>query len=250
MSRSKLPKAPLQEVIFEARWQLIPDPSGKNWIDPLFSFALGKFQNLVKNEFPFHVEKFPNDLPHQLMAYQTMYQFWKSEKKWPVLQIGPGVLTVNDTDNNYIWDDNYLPLIQRTLRHLEQAYDSIRFQQYSLRYIDVVDVEDYGFNSWQDFVHSHVNFTFENQFNTRGELSSLQFNQVFEVPEVGQLSVAFSNGLNKKKKPTFIWQIGVLQREAAADTVALEKWLDKAHDCTSEIFKEFCKKDFYASFIK
>lgn len=250
MSLSKLPKAPLQEVIFEARWQLNPDPSGKNWIDPQFDFALGKFQDLVKREFPETIEKYPKDIPNQFLAHQTMYQFWKSKDHWPVIQIGPGVLTVNDTDENYIWEDNYLPLIQRTLRNLEQAYDSIRFQQYSLRYIDVVDVEDYGFDSWQGFVQSHVNFSFENQFDTKGQLSSLQFNQVFNVPDIGQLSVAFSSGVNKKKKPTFMWQIGVLQQEVSADTVALEKWLDEAHDCTSQVFKDFCKKEFYESFIK
>lgn len=250
MSLSRLPKAPLQEVIFEARWQLTPDASGKQLIDPRFHFALGKFQDLVKDDFPFAVEKFPKDVPHQLMAYQTMYQFWNSEKEWPVIQLGPGVITVNDTDKKYVWEDTFLPLIQKALGHLGKAYDSVSFEQYSLRYIDVVNVEDYGFDTWQEFVHQHVNFTFNNQFNTRGQLSSLQFNQVFDVPDVGQLSVSFSNGVNERKKPTFVWQIGVIQKEESATTAVVEKWLDKAHDCTSQVFKDFCKKDFYASFIK
>jgi hypothetical protein len=52
MSIKKLPYAPLQEVIFEGKWELSLDPQSKVFIDPEFQFALGKLQNSITSKFP------------------------------------------------------------------------------------------------------------------------------------------------------------------------------------------------------
>lgn len=249
MAIEKLPNAPLQEVIFEARWGLQSDSSGKQMIDPEFSFALGKFQDLIKKDFPFRANKFPNEFPPQILTYQTMYQFWTGKQKWPVVQIGPGIISINDTDQNYVWRDYYI-LVQSVLDKLLEAYDSSPdFIEASLRYIDTVRVKDYGFDNWEDFVKQNINFRFENNFNTRGPLKNFQFNQSFEVNELGKLNVNLSSGANNKNETLFIWQNGVSLKRRQTKSEMLQ-WLEKAHSCTSDVFKELCKEKFYGSFTK
>jgi len=245
----KLPKAPLQEAIFEIRWPLQPDPSGRQLMDPEYAFALGKFQDALKDAFPHHVAKFPQDIPHQLLNYQTAHQFWQKDKQWPVVQLGPGIATVNDTEQNYEWESTYLPNIKKTLVALEKSYGRSVFSSLSLRYIDVVRVADYGFTNWEDFVQKHVNFQFNNQFDTRGKLAGFNFEQSFILNDLGHLNVSFTSGQNNKKEDIFIWQTAVVKQSNISQE-EVHPWLSKAHASTSDLFKKICKDEFYASFSK
>ncbi|MEX0965706.1 MAG: TIGR04255 family protein [Bacteroidia bacterium] len=244
---NKLPKAPLQEAIFELRWPLQPDSTGRQLIDAEYLFALGKFQEALKNKFPHHVAKFPSDFPHQLLNYQAVHQFWKEEDTWPVIQLGPGIATVNDTEKNYVWDKTYLPNIKTALEALKKSYGQLGFNSLSLRYIDVVRVADYGKESWEAFVEEYINFSFINRFHTRGKLQRFHFEQSFEMAGSGLLNVTFSTGLNNKKEDIFIWQTAVNRHEKTSNDEVIS-WLKNAHECSSAIFKEICKKEFYASF--
>ncbi len=53
---SKLSNAPLQEVIFEVRWPLQPDESGRQLMDREYEMALGKFQAALKTDFPYRTK--------------------------------------------------------------------------------------------------------------------------------------------------------------------------------------------------
>lgn len=190
---SKLPKAPLQEAIFEMRWPLQPDVGGRQLIDPEYAFALGKFQDALKDTFPHHVAKFPGEVPYQLLNYQTIHQFWQHGKQWPVVQLGPGIAAVNDTEQNCEWNKTYLPNIEKTLNALQKSYGQLVFNSLSLRYIDVVRVAEYGKESWEAFVQEHINFSFHNQFDTRRDVSKAEahratFSQLGQLPGGGSVS--------------------------------------------------------------
>jgi len=245
----KLTKAPLQEVIFEIRWLLEPDINGRQLLDPKYQFALGIFKDAVKENFPHHVARFPQEIPHQMLNYQTVHQFWHSEDQWPVVQLGPGIATVNDNEKNYEWEETYLPNIQYTLDALVKSYGQMVFNFISLRYIDVVRVADYGFTEWKDFVQKHIKFRFENHFDTRGELTALNFEQTFKLNDNSHLNVSFNSGKNNKKEDIFIWQTAV-SKQGTFEAADIVPWLHIAHECTSDLFKEICKDKFYASFSK
>lgn len=244
---TKLTKAPLQEAIFEIRWPLQPDETGRQLVDLEYPFALGKFQDALKNDFPHHVAKFPNDIPHQLFNYQTIHQFWHQGKAWPVIQLGPGIITLNETEQNYEWEKTYLPNIKKTLWALEKSYGQLEFNLTSLRYIDVVRVADYGFVHWEDFVQKHINFRFHNQFDTRGKLVGFNFEQSFDLNDLGLLNVSFTSGQNNQKEDIFIWQTAVAIQGPTSQKEVLP-WLGNAHKCASDLFKDICKEGFYASF--
>jgi len=242
----KLPKAPLQEVIFELKWQLQTNAIGQK-TDSLYSFALGKFSERLESEFPARVSKFPEGIPSAMMNYQASVQFWKEANTWPVVQIGPGILTVNDTEKNYVWEDNYYPLIKKAVGWLKSAYKELNLIGVSLRYIDVVKVKDYGYESWPDFVSTHLNFEFKNSFPTPGNLSNFQFDQKFNMNEIGELNIAMSSGLNNKQEEIFIWQTAI-NKSGKIFIENLDTWLEDAHECTSRVFKDICKNEFYESF--
>ncbi|MCB9279511.1 MAG: TIGR04255 family protein [Lewinellaceae bacterium] len=245
----KLPNAPLQEVIFEARWDLEIDPYTQLLHDPDFEFALGKFQGEVANEFPLALKIFPEGIPFTILNPKVLYRFWRGEDTWPVLQLGPGIFTLNDTEKNYIWEDTYLPTLKDALEKLERSYPrQIRFSEYSLRYIDVVRKEEYEQASWSEFLNKNINFNFENQFNTRGELNRFQFKQTFELENGKELEITLATGLNKLGDPVFIWQTAVNCRNRI-NRIELLNWVEEAHKVNSEVFKEICKPPFYDSFI-
>lgn len=105
----KLLNAPLQEVIFEIRWDLNINLASNREFDEGFAIALGTLATLLKNDFPHVVRKIPDDFPADLLNYSTIYQFWKGENIWPVLQLGPGIFTVNDTDKKVLLEGYLFP---------------------------------------------------------------------------------------------------------------------------------------------
>ncbi len=247
---TKLVKAPLQEAIFEIRWELDIEASNNQQVDMGFALAQGKLQDIVKEKFPAYKRKVPHGLPEQLLLYQPVHQYWSKPETWPVLQLGPGIFTVNDTDKNYDWHSSYLPLIQQGIDWVLKAYDGkLRINFASLRYIDSVKLKDYGYNArWQDFIQDHFNFSFVNSFNTRGAIKNAQFDQFFELDDKSDLHIAMSSGKYRTtNEDALIWQTAVLKYDKF-EKDSLLTWVEKAHSVTSDLFKEMTKPNFYESF--
>lgn len=244
----KLPKAPLQEVILEVKWDLSIDPLSKMLTDPGFQLALGKFHYAVAKDFSVAKQKIPSAVPISTLSHQPVYQFWKAKNTWPVIQLGPGIITINDTEKNYEWDRTFFPMVKQNITRLCEAYEgNLNFSQYLLRYIDVIRIKDYDFSDWKSFVEKHINFKFENLFNTHGELKHFTFDQSFGLTEGGLLRIIFSSGQNKKKEDVFILQIAASENTSVSKEALLVK-INNAHKHTSEVFKDICKKTLYDSF--
>lgn len=247
---AKLPKAPLQEAIFEIRWELEIEPATNQQSDIGFPLAQGKLQSIVKDRFPIFQRKIPVGFPDQLFHYQIVNQYWSGSEKWPVLQLGPGIFTVNDTDDNYDWPKTYFPLVKQALEWIYLAYDGkLKTNNATLRYIDSVKIKDYGYEEkWQDFVKDNFNFSFENHFDSRGSLRKLQFDQYFEMPDQSSLHISMNSGKYRKSDDqALIWQTAVT-RNNRFEKDSLILWLEQAHAVTSDLFREMTKPKFYASF--
>ncbi len=247
---SKLPKAPLQEAIFEVRWALDIDPTSKQQIDTGFSLAQGKLQDIVRTKFPHYVRKVPYGIPDLLFQYQVINQYWAKPEIWPVLQLGPGIFTINETETNYDWPKTYSLLIENALDWIYKAYDeNLKINFASLRYIDSVKPKDYGFEGrWADFIKEHFNFSFVNSFDPRGTLKGVQFDQYFELEDKSALHISMNSGKYRKSdEDALIWQTAVT-KSAKFEKDSLISWVNKAHSTTSELFREMTKTEFYASF--
>jgi len=245
---SRLRNAPLQEVIFEVRWELEVDERTNHMMDKGFDLAAGALRQILKKEFPEVVRKLPADMPPQLYQFQPVFQFWSGASIWPVIQLGPGILTVNEVDINYDWDSRYFPLVQRVIDWVREAYNmSLKINFVSLKYIDSVDISDYELSNWKDFVNKNLTFNFTNQFDTDSRLNNFSFNQVFEIDYKSKLHLSISNGKNKQNEELLIWQSAVVSdnEESIRD---LLNWISFAHTKTSELFRKITKKEFYGSF--
>jgi len=243
----KLPNAPLQEVIFELRWEL--ERHENQQYDPDFDLAAGALHQLLKDDFSVVKKKVPANVPIEALPYQTIYQFWKGEAEWPVIQLGPGLLTVNETEENYEWESHYRPVVEDSLNKLKEAYGYWPLVKSAmLRYIDSVKVANYHFNDWFQFIRDHFNLNLENQFDTRGNLKSFYIQENFGLKEASDLQIILSNDKTKDGlEDVIIWQTAVY-KEANLGIDDTMDWLTYAHDHTSSLFKEFLKQDFYDSF--
>ena len=247
----KLPNAPLQEVIFEIRWELDIDPKTKQSDDTGFELASGRLHKLLENRFSHYQRKVPSSFPEQLLHFNTVHQYWTAEGKWPVIQLGPGIFTVNDTDVNYQWEEQYFPLVLDSLKKLHEAYgvEAMPINFVNLRYINSVKLEEHGFDDdWQKFVLANFNFNFKNSFNTRGKLKQIQFNQYFELEDNSELQINFSSG-KRDDQNALIWQAAIMKSDNFRQE-GIEKWLESAHQKTHDLLTEMTQKDFYASFTQ
>lgn len=131
--------APLKEAIFEVRWAPVLDVNGLPE-DSGYQLAQGLFAKDIRQKFPVH--KTVNTIPDNFRIFPTVqHQFWTGELTWPVVQLGPGILSVNNTEANYIWTETFHPHILWALDVLETSYEKeFVFKSAALRYIDAVDL--------------------------------------------------------------------------------------------------------------
>lgn len=96
MSQANLANPPLVEALVEVRWELDSPAPGVS-LDPNYKILLGRFYDRVRADYPFH-EQLPMSLaPDELTGYQVQHRFRLAADAWPLVQLGPGILSLNDT---------------------------------------------------------------------------------------------------------------------------------------------------------
>jgi uncharacterized protein (TIGR04255 family) len=242
----KLKDAPLKEAIFELFWQSPLDNTGFP-IDRGFDLAQGKFAIHIADRFPYHKRILPQNSAIKVYG-QPIHQFWKGNVEWPVVQLGQGILTVNDTDKNYEWNDTYRPNIHKALDILLLSYsEPLNFNKISLKYIDSVDI-DYD-TDLSKFISVNLQTALVNNYKPPGKLIGLNLNQVFAVDgsDVHLNIQTATNNLNAKQ--AIVWITTVIKVGTLSKTDILT-WIDQAHSITSNLFVEMLNPQFYASFNK
>lgn len=240
----KLPNAPLQEIVFELLWEVGRDEHGFPFDDD-FGFAQGLYAELTKIEFPFRKKTAFAGVPWSLYPV-PMHQFWKAENTWPVLQIGKGILVVNDTKSNYRWE-NYKKLIHQAIQYLLLAYQKdLTFITVRLKYIYAYEI---GEVNNLIFINNNFNICLNNQFMPDENLVNVNLNQTFRLENSNNMDVVLSTGYSPDNKPAIIWQLSVYQERKMIEN-QLAPWLDNAHEIAGNYFKQFVNKDFYARFTE
>jgi uncharacterized protein (TIGR04255 family) len=117
-----MPAQRLVEAIFEARWQLPDFGDGSPPKDPLYKLAVGSLFENLKSEYPFHRQLPASVLPDEISAYIIQHQFRTADDSWPLVQLGQGILTVNDTREKYNWGD-FQSRIKSAMKHITCFYE-------------------------------------------------------------------------------------------------------------------------------
>lgn len=253
-----LDNKPLAEVIFELQWELDTTGPGLE-IDPGFRILLGRFYDRAIKEFP-DVENLPHaNIPEEMTPRQVRHRFRVGKNQWPLTQIGPGILSVNDTEG-YTWD-SFQPRIQSAVAALFGSYPSevkaLKPSQVVLRYLNGVpfDAEKSDTTVLQFLEkHLHTSINIEPKLFESPEIASspvgMNLNLSYLLPALpGAGTISFATGL-KEGKQTILWDTQIVSRgeDAPTEIRALDDWLTKAHDIAEKWFLTLTRGDLYESF--
>ncbi|MFC1939989.1 TIGR04255 family protein [Chloroflexota bacterium] len=242
MSRIRpLPNKPLVEAIFEFRWQI----SGGDG-DPHYPLFIGRLYDKVQSEYPFH-EPLPSAMiPLPAATNLVQHRFRAEKDRWPLVQVGPGIVTVNDTEG-YIWED-FGKRIKALIRAIYETYPEptgLRVANLNLKYLDAFELEaDQNMLTYlSDKLKAKVSLpsqlftdtavcTMPNTFNMMSSFATSE-------PK-GRILVKFTSGKHADK-PALVMELAVSSNEADLPKMPdeFEDWVESAHKLTDDWFFKF-----------
>lgn len=244
MSSIELQNKPLVEAILEFKWRLPPQTPTRIEIDPHYRLLLGRFSEKVEGDYPFHEPLPTTQIPDAMAAHMAQHRFRTSQDGWPLIQVGPGLMTVNET-SGYKWND-FKERCDRAVRSLSDAHPAKRqfnAQDLALRYIDAVDI-DFGQESVFCFLQNKMKTSIslpDTLFSDgRVKRNPTAFNCQMSFPAVYPVSfvtLRFAIG-SHKKKPALIWETLVQAANTHIPKIpeGFSEWLDAAHNLTDDWF--------------
>jgi len=241
----QLKNKPLVEAIFELRWELIqPSISGKNMVDPNYKLLPGRIFDKVSKEYPFHEPLPTSEMPDEIAGYIIQHRFRKSSNGWPLIQLGPGIITLNDT-SGYDWYD-YRERIHNLLDVFYATHpqaSNLKLNGLSLRYIDSI-----GLDSSQDSIFSFLKNKMKTDVNLNPKLFKstgvndmpINIDMSFSFQSVNPPGIIHQRFRKGKKENTeaLIWETVI---NTASDKIPKEmneiiKWIEDAHSLTDDWF--------------
>lgn len=235
---------PLIEAIFELRWELQERAPGME-IDPHYKILIGRIYDMVRGEYPFHEQLPTATIPDEIAGYVVQHRFRKDKDKWPLIQLGPGIITLNDTDG-YMWDD-FEKRVSHILDTIFEAYsdaeNNLKVNRLLLRYIDAIDF-DYGKDDIFNFLKEKMKMNVEiheKLFEDTGvgKLplgSDLRFSFPSTRPK-GAVRLRFVRG-KRKDADALIWETMVqsIGDDAPKVKEKIDTWVKEAHNLTDDWF--------------
>jgi uncharacterized protein (TIGR04255 family) len=239
----ELASKPLVEAILEARWALSAGQSPGLEIDPHYRLVLGRMFDRLQTEYPVHEDLPTSMVPDALVAHAVQHRFRRDVEAWPLVQLGPGILTVNDTEA-YRWSD----FRSRSSAALAALYDAhprpqeLRLDRLMLRYIDAVPIAD-G-DDVLAFLREKlkVSVTLPTELFSAGTVQPAPAHAILHASFAcgspkGTVTLRFSTGQHRGARAV-IWEtifesVGAELPELPA---RFAQWLDGAHDLVDDWF--------------
>jgi len=243
MEKKILKNKPLVEAIFELRWKL-PQTSEEEII-PRYKILIGMLYERVKDKYPYYEQLPTVNIPDEIARYIVQYRFRVDKDKWPLIQIGPGVVTLNDTEN-YVWED-FKVRIYDIINYIYDIYSNLKItfeaNELLLRYIDAVNF-DYENDDLFEFLRDKLKVNIminESLFeNTGVKNCPLDVDLRFSFPSTnpkGAILLRFARG-KIKDSDSLIWETMVKTKKGdfLNNKENIEEWVEKAHSLTHDWF--------------
>ncbi len=255
MPRKVLKNKPLIEAIFELKWELKKIGEGIA-IDPHYKILVGSLYSKLKDEYPYHEMLPAASIPDDIAGHVIQHRFRTGKNQWPLVQIGPGILTVNDTAG-YIWEEFGSKVIN-AVKALYETYpesDNLKINSLLLRYIDAVEF-DYNEHNIYDFLADKMKTTirpYSELFKeTSVDSSPLSFDWRFSFtckrPD-GIIHLRFMRG-KKMSSDALIWETMVQSTNEQISQMPekIAEWLNDAHNLTDDWFFKLIEGDLEGRF--
>jgi len=238
---SKLPNAPLIEIIFDLQWHI------KNKSDLTKSqYLFGDLYNAIKDRYPFRESLFSPEIPADVLIKHPILRYRKVENGYPLVQMGPGILTLNTTDDDYYWDDFYSQA-ELLLSDFYACIDSEgRLFRPKLIFADFF-IFDFDKHNANDFINQNFNINFSQSFISETNPFDLNLNFFYQT-ELGKLTLNIKKGRNSQDHSGIVMQTSIVSDNEMEEAAQILSWLNGAHDLASKVFRDFIKKDLYKSF--
>jgi uncharacterized protein (TIGR04255 family) len=238
---SKLPKAPLLEVIFEINW----DITNKNDIIN-FQYLHGDLYSNIKENYSYRENLLPPEVPYDVAKGMPVYRFRKEEAGYPLVQIGPGILTYNTVDELYFWES-----FENEINNLTKSF-SVVFSEINkinliptLTYIDFFEIDLQNENI-VDFVNQNLNLNVKQSIIENDRAKDINLNLSYEIDNnILSLNLRGGSANNKEGIVLQTKLIGKKQKYSSKEQI---EWLNEAHEICSDIFKKITTEKLYNSF--
>ncbi len=241
---------PLIEVIFELRWELENDPQNGKMRDPSYPMMYGRLYERLKKDFPV-IEDLPSVQAHpESTPFVPRHRLRKEKNGYPLMQIGPGIITVNDT-KGYSWA-NFKALALRLIESVTDLYPTeslpLNFIKGEIRYVNGIRLDIARENPLEflaEKLHMKVeldsDFFEQNPLNERPNAVGLNLAYALEKP-MGNLAISVNLG-QFDSKPAFIQQtlIQSFGELVPPDGASFILWFEEAHTVAETCFQIFCK---------
>ncbi len=256
-----LSKSPLLEAWLEIRWKLTPSTIEGFETDSYYPMALGIFYNSVKADFGSHIELPAGKTPEFMIPYFVQHQFRPTTDAWPLLQLGPGIATVNFT-TPYSWHDfkdKALYLRQKLIN----AYDGneLKTQALNLRYRNGIPFQ-FSNSDLLAFLRDNLNLSISMPVDLPSFIAEKQFpsdytmimNYPLSKPN-GKGQIQVGTAKNKiSQEELLIWEIQVTSVNDQAPDIKnadnFDHWLDDAHAVIHEWFFSLVQGKLFDQFTK
>jgi uncharacterized protein (TIGR04255 family) len=242
MRPKNLPNKPLIEAILELKWKPSFSPSQFPGVDGDLRLFLGRFHDAVRKQYPTFEILPAAAAPEQAAPNLAQYRFRQSDGGWPLVQLGSGLLALNDT-TTYTWE---------SFRERGKAMAALMFEEYptkleptslELRYINAIYVD---FEKRDALAHIADKFRISlslpaSLFDGTGvdnHASLFGLQAAFPtMSPVGSLRFTVSRG-KANDRDAILWE--TIVHSADKDLPSLPKdfltWLDAAHTTAEEWF--------------
>ncbi len=238
-------KAPLIEVIAEIHWSLKKlDTAPDARIDPYYDLFKDGFLDYARNMDLGHTEELvPDIVPLELLPNQPRLRLRTKPGRWPLAQLGPGIVTANIVPPYEGWKA-FEPFLHKVIDGLYEKYPisekTLRIQKLHLRYIDGFD-DRFGFEKYAlfademlginmplstSFIEEHVapdaDFTYllENRFRNRSPAGSS-----------GTIKIAPGKLNSKNALVMELHCESAISDDLAIGADIAESWFGEAHEC-------------------
>lgn len=255
-SQAPLKNAPLVEAIFEVRWALRQPPNGPPQ-DPYYKLLIGSLYQRVSKDYPEHEQLPTAAVPDAFVAHMVQHRFRIAPNTWPLLQIGPGILTLNHTEK-YDWPDfrgRALDAVGKLFEAHPRPAD-LKVENLVLRYIDAIEM-DYRAESILEFLSDKLNVSVRlpeplfagGNINSRPMVFNFQ-TSFFATAPPSMVTLRLATGQKDQNLALLMetWVDSKQEGIPVAMPTGFAEWLEGAHGITHDWFFKLIEGDLKRKF--
>ncbi|MDN7492546.1 TIGR04255 family protein [Burkholderia sp. AU45274] len=230
----------LVEVICELQWELTPVvmPPGSA-VDPFFDVVRADLTGRLASQGFANVQELaPSQAPKQLFAWQPLVRYAPAADKWPKIQLGPGVFSVNMSGPEYTGWPDFAPTVRVAVQALLQSFPNperfLKLRAIQLKYLNGF-TKQHNFRSYSQFTTEYLGLksvlpdTFLDRLHTSASAVSTNAQSKFSIntPSDSHILMQVAEA-DINKSPGCMLQL-VVERTADIQVGNILSWFDQAN---------------------